>query len=123
AGPRADLRSHRGLHQDKRQLPLVGDPPKARLTKPVERPFWPPPANVGSKVVSAKLVLVAACALIDVDGRVLLAQRPAGNPMAGLWEFAGGEVGHGERPEDSLNREPKDEVGSVVRGGLLSPRK
>jgi 8-oxo-dGTP diphosphatase len=49
--------------------------------------------------VSLKLVLVVACALIDVDGRVLIAQRPAGKPMAGLWEFPGGKVEDGERLE------------------------
>jgi 8-oxo-dGTP diphosphatase len=71
--------------------------------------------------VSTKLVLVAACALIDVDGRVLLAQRPAGKPMAGLWEFPGGKVESGERPEDSLIRELKEELGIVVREACLAP--
>jgi 8-oxo-dGTP diphosphatase len=71
--------------------------------------------------VSAKLVLVAACALIDVDGRVLLAQRPAGKPMAGLWEFPGGKVERGERPEDSLIRELKEELGIVVSEACLAP--
>ena len=49
--------------------------------------------------MSVKLVLVAACALVDADGRVLLAERPAGKSMAGLWEFPGGKVEAGERPE------------------------
>jgi 8-oxo-dGTP diphosphatase len=71
--------------------------------------------------VSVKLVLVAACALIDVDGRVLLAQRPAGKPMAGLWEFPGGKVENGERPEDSLIRELKEELGIVVSEACLAP--
>jgi 8-oxo-dGTP diphosphatase len=71
--------------------------------------------------VSAKLVLVAACALIDADGRVLLAQRPAGKPMAGLWEFPGGKVERGERPEDSLIRELKEELGIVVHEACLAP--
>jgi 8-oxo-dGTP diphosphatase len=71
--------------------------------------------------VSAKLVLVAACALIDVDGRVLLAQRPAGKSMAGLWEFPGGKVESGERPEDSLIRELKEELGIVVQEACLAP--
>jgi 8-oxo-dGTP diphosphatase len=71
--------------------------------------------------VSAKLVLVAACALIDVDGRVLLAQRPPGKMMAGLWEFPGGKVESGERPEDSLIRELKEELGIVVREACLAP--
>jgi 8-oxo-dGTP diphosphatase len=71
--------------------------------------------------VSVKLVLVAACALVDVDGRVLLAQRPAGKTMAGLWEFPGGKVESGERPEDSLIRELKEELGIVVREACLAP--
>ena len=71
--------------------------------------------------MSAKLVLVAACALIDVDGRILLAQRPAGKPMAGLWEFPGGKVERGERPEDSLIRELKEELGIVVNEACLAP--
>ena len=46
-----------------------------------------------------KLVLVAACALVDADGRVLIAERPAGRTMAGLWEFPGGKIEQGEQPE------------------------
>ena len=65
--------------------------------------------------MSIKLVLVAACALVDADGRVLLAERPAGKPMAGLWEFPGGKVETGERPEETLIRELKEELGIVVR--------
>ena len=71
--------------------------------------------------MSIKLVLVAACALIDADGRVLLAQRPAGKPMAGLWEFPGGKVENGERPEDALIRELGEELGIVVREPCLAP--
>jgi 8-oxo-dGTP diphosphatase len=71
--------------------------------------------------VSAKLLLVAACALIDVDGRVLLAQRPPGKSMAGLWEFPGGKVESDERPEDSLIRELNEELGIVVREACLAP--
>ena len=71
--------------------------------------------------MSAKLVLVAACALIDVDGRVLLAQRPPGKTMAGLWEFPGGKIESGERPEDSLIRELKEELGIIVREACLAP--
>jgi 8-oxo-dGTP diphosphatase len=71
--------------------------------------------------VSAKVVLVAACALIDVDGRVLIAQRPEGKAMAGLWEFPGGKVEAGERPETSLIRELKEELGIVVKEDCLAP--
>ena len=71
--------------------------------------------------MSAKLVLVAACALIDADGRVLLAQRPPGKTMAGLWEFPGGKVESGERPEDSLIRELNEELGIIVREACLAP--
>jgi 8-oxo-dGTP diphosphatase len=71
--------------------------------------------------VSANLVLVAACALIDPDGRVLIAQRPEGKAMAGLWEFPGGKVESGERPEESLIRELKEELGIVVKEDCLAP--
>jgi 8-oxo-dGTP diphosphatase len=71
--------------------------------------------------VSVNLVLVAACALVDTDGRVLLAQRPPGKTMAGLWEFPGGKVESGERPEESLIRELKEELGIVVREACLAP--
>jgi 8-oxo-dGTP diphosphatase len=72
-------------------------------------------------LVSVKLVLVAACALVDADGRVLIAQRPAGRPMAGLWEFPGGKVEAGERPEDALMRELREELGIVVDETCLAP--
>ena len=71
--------------------------------------------------MSVKIVLVAACALIDADGRVLLAQRPEGKSMAGLWEFPGGKVEAGERPEDTLIRELHEELGIVVREACLAP--
>jgi len=75
----------------------------------------------GRRVVSLKLVLVAACALIDADGRVLIAERPPGRKMAGLWEFPGGKVEAGERPEETLIRELKEELGIVVREPCLAP--
>jgi 8-oxo-dGTP diphosphatase len=71
--------------------------------------------------VSVKLVLVTACALIDADGRVLIAQRPESKSMAGLWEFPGGKVEDGERPEESLIRELKEELGIVVKEECLAP--
>ena len=71
--------------------------------------------------VSRKLVLVAACALIDADGRLLIAQRPPGRPMAGLWEFPGGKVEAGERPEQSLIRELQEELAIAVNEACLAP--
>jgi 8-oxo-dGTP diphosphatase len=71
--------------------------------------------------VSGKLILVAACALIDADGRVLIAERPPGKDMAGLWEFPGGKVETGERPEETLIRELSEELGIVVREACLAP--
>ena len=71
--------------------------------------------------MSVKLVIVAACALIDADGRVLIAERPAGKDMAGLWEFPGGKLEPGERPEETLIRELSEELGIVVRDACLAP--
>ena len=68
-----------------------------------------------------KTVLVAACALIDSDGRVLLAQRPAGKSMEGLWEFPGGKVEADERPEETLIRELKEELNVTVSEPCLAP--
>jgi 8-oxo-dGTP diphosphatase len=71
--------------------------------------------------VSVNVILVVACAFIDADGRVLLAQRPEGKPMAGLWEFPGGKVEKGETPEATLIRESEEELGIVVREACLAP--
>jgi 8-oxo-dGTP diphosphatase len=71
--------------------------------------------------VSVKLVLVAACALIDVDGRVLIAERPPGKAMEGLWEFPGGKLEPGERPEETLIRELSEELGIAVKEACLAP--
>ena len=71
--------------------------------------------------MSAKIVLVVACALVDADGRVLIAERPPGKHMAGLWEFPGGKVETGERPEDTLIRELGEELGIVVSEPCLAP--
>ena len=68
-----------------------------------------------------KIVLVAACALIDADRRVLLAQRPEGKSMAGLWEFPGGKVEPDERPERALIRELREELGIDVTEACLAP--
>jgi 8-oxo-dGTP diphosphatase len=67
------------------------------------------------------IVLVAAVALIDPDGRVLLAQRPEGKPLAGLWEFPGGKVHPGETPEAALIRELDEELGIDVVASCLAP--
>jgi 8-oxo-dGTP diphosphatase len=67
------------------------------------------------------LLLVAACALVDADGRVLIAQRPAGKPLAGLWEFPGGKVEPGETPEATLLRELSEELGVVTQAACLAP--
>jgi 8-oxo-dGTP diphosphatase len=68
-----------------------------------------------------KLLIVAACALVDPDVRVLIAQRPAGKAMAGLWEFPGGKVEAGERPEETLIRELREELGIAVKEACLAP--
>ena len=67
------------------------------------------------------VILVVAVALVDTDGRVLIAQRPEGKNMAGLWEFPGGKVEAGERPEDALIRELAEELGITVKEACLAP--
>lgn len=68
-----------------------------------------------------KVVLVSAVALIDPDGRVLLAKRPEGKSMAGLWEFPGGKVEEGETPETALIRELQEELGIDTWASCLAP--
>lgn len=68
-----------------------------------------------------KLLLVVACALVDADNRVLIAQRPEGKALAGLWEFPGGKLDPGERPEAALIRELKEELGIDVQEPCLAP--
>ena len=75
----------------------------------------PPPA------AALPLVLVAAAALVDRDGRVLLAERPPGKSMAGLWEFPGGKVKDGESPEAALVRELREELGIDTAESCLAP--
>lgn len=75
----------------------------------------PPPDD------GAPLMLVAAAALVDLDGRVLIARRPAGKPMAGLWEFPGGKIAPGETPEAALIRELREELGIDTAESCLAP--
>ena len=90
----------------------------------------PDPAGPGSGCLKAgataplpplPLLLVAAVAMVDVDGRVLIAQRPAGKAMAGLWEFPGGKVAEGETPEAALVRELREELGVDITESCLAP--
>ncbi len=74
-----------------------------------------------TKPKNLRLILVAACALVDSDGRVLLAQRPEGKTLAGLWEFPGGKLEPGERPEEALIRELAEELGIDVKSACLAP--
>ena len=68
-----------------------------------------------------RLVLVVAVALVDTDNRILLAQRPEGKALAGLWEFPGGKIEPGERPEDALIRECREELGIEIKPPCLAP--
>ena len=68
-----------------------------------------------------RLLLVVACALVDADGRVLIAQRPQGKQLAGLWEFPGGKVEPGETPEECLVRELREEIGIETKIACLAP--
>ncbi len=73
-----------------------------------------------SPAAASRLLLVAAAALVDVDGRVLIGQRPEGKALAGLWEFPGGKVEPGETPEDALIRELDEELGITARRDCLA---
>jgi 8-oxo-dGTP diphosphatase len=113
-----------GFHQ-------TGEGAAHSVARGSERPVWHftatrddvfghtevPQGETGTK----PLLLVAACALIDVDGRVLLARRPEGKKMAGLWEFPGGKLNPGETPELALIRELKEELGIDVSAACLAP--
>ena len=72
-------------------------------------------------ITAANIVLVVVCALVDSDGRVLVAERPAGKNMAGLWEFPGGKVEADETPEAALTRELKEELSIDVTAACLAP--
>ncbi|MBV9860301.1 MAG: (deoxy)nucleoside triphosphate pyrophosphohydrolase [Alphaproteobacteria bacterium] len=78
-------------------------------------------ASRGNSAAGATVLLVSAVALIDADGRVLLAERPTGKPLAGLWEFPGGKVHGGETPEAALIRELAEELGIDVQASCLAP--
>jgi 8-oxo-dGTP diphosphatase len=79
------------------------------------------PGPAETNLGPARLVLVVAVALLDADERVLIARRPPGKPLAGLWEFPGGKVGDGETPEAALCRELAEELGIDVTGACLAP--
>lgn len=85
---------------------------EVRVNAAMSQPSEAPPKPV---------ILVAAVALVDIDGRVLIAQRPAGKQMAGLWEFPGGKIEPGETPEAALIRELKEELGIDVTSACLAP--
>jgi 8-oxo-dGTP diphosphatase len=80
-----------------------------------------PDSQMNERSGGMPLLLVAAVALIDADNRVLIAQRPAGKTMAGLWEFPGGKVEESERPEETLIRELDEELGITVKEDCLAP--
>jgi 8-oxo-dGTP diphosphatase len=94
---------------------MSGNEDRARRQQPP--PLPPPQTGEGERAI----VLVAAVALVDADGRVLLAQRPEGKSMAGLWEFPGGKVDPGETPEEALIRELEEELGIDVSANCLAP--
>jgi 8-oxo-dGTP diphosphatase len=95
---------------------------RADLPAPAAAPVPDAPLPVAPGAApGAKILLVAACALIDSDGRVLLARRPEGKAMAGLWEFPGGKLDPGETPEAALIRELREELGIDVSAACLAP--
>lgn len=98
-------------------MPTIG----ADGGSPPDRPGGCWEAREAPQDPAKPLLLVAAIALIDADGRVLIARRPAGKAMAGLWEFPGGKVHEGETPEAALVREVHEELGIDTRRSCLAP--
>lgn len=74
-----------------------------------------------AKRAATPLVVVAACVLLDAEGRILIAKRPQGRPLAGLWEFPGGKLHDGEAPEPALIRELAEELGIEIKPSDLTP--
>ncbi len=95
--------------------------PVLRFEATREDLFGHPEAGMPATAGALPLLLVAACALIDIDGRVLLSRRPEGKALAGLWEFPGGKLAPGETPEAALMRELKEELGIDVTAACLAP--
>jgi 8-oxo-dGTP diphosphatase len=116
AGFRETGRGERRFESRGRDMPVA----LFELTREALAAAAPPPEPAAAPA-GARLVLVAACALIDPDGRVLLARRPEGKPLAGLWEFPGGKVAPGETPEAALIRELAEELGIEVQPACLAP--
>ena len=100
----------------------AGALPFARLRRSLSLPLSPAAWRMSGVTIAGKrLLLVAACALVDADGRVLLAQRPEGKQLAGLWEFPGGKVEPGETPEQCIIRELHEEIGIETDIPCLAP--
>lgn len=119
-GNRASMRV-----QEKAGFSLVGDDeinaPARGRTFPGKRRLITAAEFAAQEAAPVRTVLVVAVALVDPDGRVLIARRPAGKPMAGLWEFPGGKVHEGESPEAALVRELKEELGVDTAASCLAP--
>jgi 8-oxo-dGTP diphosphatase len=99
----------------------TGDEHTVLLFEATRDDIFGPPEVEATSDGAKPLLLAAACALVDVDGRVLLARRPEGKKLAGLWEFPGGKLNPGETPEAALIRELKEELGIDVTAACLAP--